>query len=145
MLCFVLLWLNNQLLQVQIICKPTFFKVIYLLMFNHCKQAYFNNPEGKVSLWGGVWFIIQMPFYQYEKFHYGDEAVWWQYNLHNGIFYTGRMTSLYWIRGTWLSLCRGGWGKAPMLRTSAYFGHLLHSTLKILSQYSRAWFILDHI
>ena len=41
--------------------------------------------------------------------------------------------------------CRGGWGKAPMLRTSAYFGHLLYSALKILSQFSRAWFILDHI
>ena len=29
--------------------------------------------------------------------------------------------------------CRGGWGKAAMLRTSAYFRHLLYSTLKILS------------
>ena len=28
---------------------------------------------------------------------------------------------------------KGGWGKTPMLRTSAYFGHMLYSTLKILS------------
>ena len=38
-----------------------------------------------------------------------------------------------WYIVEFLAIFRGGWGKAPMLRTSAYFGHMIYSTLKILS------------
>ena len=45
----------------------------------------------------GPWFKIKMPSYQYRKSHYGDKMVVRSSNLHNGISYTGKMASLYWI------------------------------------------------
>ena len=43
------------------------------------------------------WFNIKMTSYQYRKSHCGDKTVVSSYYLHNGIFYTGKMSSLYWI------------------------------------------------
>ena len=40
-----------------------------------------------------------MSSYQYRKSHCGDKTVVRSSYLHNGISYTGKMTSLYWIRG----------------------------------------------
>ena len=42
-------------------------------------------------------FNIKMSPYQYRKFHCGDKTVVRSSYLHNGISYTGKMTSLYWI------------------------------------------------
>ena len=39
-----------------------------------------------------------MSSYQYSKSHCGDKTVVRSSYLHNGISYTGKMTSLYWIR-----------------------------------------------
>ena len=50
-----------------------------------------------------------MTSYQYIKFHCGDKTVVRSSYLHNGISYTGKMTSLYWIRA------QKGW---KLLRTS---------------------------
>ena len=46
----------------------------------------------------GPWFNIKMSSYQYMKSHCGDKTVVRSSYLHNGISYTGKMTSLYWIR-----------------------------------------------
>ena len=46
----------------------------------------------------GPWFNIKMPSYQYRKSHCGDKTILRPSYLHNGISYTGKMTSLYWIR-----------------------------------------------
>ena len=46
----------------------------------------------------GPWFNIKMPSFQYRKSHCGDKTVVRTSYLHNGISYTGKMTSLYWIR-----------------------------------------------
>ena len=46
--------------------------------------------------WG--WINIKMPSYQYRKSRCGDKTVVRSSYLHNGISYTGKMTSLYWIR-----------------------------------------------
>ena len=46
----------------------------------------------------GPWFNIKMTSYQYRKFHCGDKTVIRSSYLHNGISYTGKTTSLYWIR-----------------------------------------------
>ena len=46
----------------------------------------------------GGWINIKMPSYQYRKSHCGDKTILWPSCLHNGISYTGKMTSLYWIR-----------------------------------------------
>ena len=43
------------------------------------------------------WFIIKMSCYQCRKSHCGDKKVVRSSYLHNGISYTGMMTSLYWI------------------------------------------------
>ena len=43
-------------------------------------------------------FNIKMTSYQYRKSHCGAKTIWRPSYLHNGISYTGKMTSLYWIR-----------------------------------------------
>ena len=45
----------------------------------------------------GPWFNIKMTSYQYRKSHCGDKTVVRSSYLHNGISYTGKMSSLYWI------------------------------------------------
>ena len=45
----------------------------------------------------GPWFNIKMSSYQYRKFHCGDKTVVRSSYLHNGIFYIGKMASLYWF------------------------------------------------
>ena len=45
----------------------------------------------------GPQFNIKMLSYQYRKSHCGDRTVIRSSYLHNGISYTGKMTSLYWI------------------------------------------------
>ena len=55
----------------------------------------------------GGWFNIKMPSYQYRKSHCGDKTILRPSYLHNGISYTGKMTSLYWIRAqgaTWVTI-----------------------------------------
>ena len=43
-------------------------------------------------------FNVKMLSYQYRKSHCGDNTVASSSYLHNGISYTGKMTSLYWFR-----------------------------------------------
>ena len=45
----------------------------------------------------GPWFNIKTSSYQFRKSHCGDKAVVGSSYLHNGISYTGKMSSLYWI------------------------------------------------
>ena len=45
----------------------------------------------------GPWFNIKMSSYQYRESYCGDNMVKRSYYLHNGISYTGNMSSLYWI------------------------------------------------
>ena len=51
----------------------------------------------------GPWFNIKMSSYQYRKSHCGDKTILRPSYLHNGISYTGKTTSLYWIgaQGSW--------------------------------------------
>ena len=49
------------------------------------------------SKYPGPWFNIKMPSYQYRKSHCGDKTVVRSSYLHNGVSYTGKMASLYWI------------------------------------------------
>ena len=53
------------------------------------------NDCGQCS---GPWFNIKMTSYQYRKSHCGDKTVARSSYLHNGISYTGKTSSLYWIR-----------------------------------------------
>ena len=45
----------------------------------------------------GPWFNKKMSSYQYRKSHCGDKTILRPSYLHNGISYTGKTTSLYWI------------------------------------------------
>ena len=53
-----------------------------------------NLGNGNLS---GTWFNIKMSTYQYRKSHCGDEMILQRSYVLNGISYTGKMTSLYWI------------------------------------------------
>ena len=46
-----------------------------------------------------LWFNIEKASDQYRKSHCGDKNILRPSYLHNGISYTGKMTSLYWIMG----------------------------------------------
>ena len=48
--------------------------------------------------------IRKMPSYQYSNFHCGDKTILRTSYLHNGISYTDKMASLYWIRALSLPL-----------------------------------------
>ena len=45
--------------------------------------------------WG--WINIKSPSYQYRNSHSGDKTIIISFYFHNGISYTGKTTSLYWI------------------------------------------------
>ena len=45
----------------------------------------------------GPWFNIKTSSYQYRKSHCGDKTILRPSYLHNGISYTGKITSLYWV------------------------------------------------
>ena len=45
-----------------------------------------------------IWINIKMSSYQYRKSHFGDKTVVKSSYLNNGSSYTGKTTSLYWIR-----------------------------------------------
>ena len=46
----------------------------------------------------GPWFNVKMSFYQWRESHCGDSTVLRSSYLHNGISYTSKISSLYWIR-----------------------------------------------
>ena len=57
-----------------------------------------DSPREGPAMWiSGPSFNIKMSSYQYRKSHSGDNTILWPSYLHNGIFYTGKTTSLYWI------------------------------------------------
>ena len=54
--------------------------------------------SGLIKVGPGPRFNIKMSSYRYRKSHCGDKTVVRSSYLHNGISYTGKMTSFYWIR-----------------------------------------------
>ena len=57
-----------------------------------------TNLRGYWYTGPGPRFNIKMSSYQHRKSHCGDKTVVRSSYLHNGISYTGKMSSLYWIR-----------------------------------------------
>ena len=60
-------------------------------------EGFHSHPSGVIHWQSGPWFNIKMSSYQYRKSHCGDKTVVRSSYLHNGISYTGKMSSLYWI------------------------------------------------
>ena len=65
------------------------------------RQASVGSHDTLIS-W--AWFNIKMSSYQYRKSHCGEKMVIRSSYLHNGISYTGKMASLYWISLLYLSV-----------------------------------------
>ena len=63
------------------------------------------NRDPDLPLPAGPWFNIKMSHYRYRKSHCVDKTILRPSYLHNGISYTGKTTSLYWI-GTQICLCQ---------------------------------------
>ena len=72
-------------------------KPISLLNVPICTQGMQRTwwPEAGTIIVTGPY--LKMPPYQHKKFHFGDRADVRSSYLHNGISYTGKWTSLYWI------------------------------------------------
>ena len=76
------------------------------LLSKHFNYWWFNKPwrscdvmlMAAVMYRPGPQFNIKMTSYQYRKSHCGDKTILRPSYLHNGISYTGKMSSLYWIR-----------------------------------------------
>ena len=78
------------------------------ISWNVCAGCQINfQRSALLALWkeihrapmdSGCWFNIKMSSYQFRKSHYGDKTILRPSYLHNGISYTGKTTSLYWIR-----------------------------------------------
>ena len=102
------------------------------------------GPHWNISmgcgLGSGAWFNINMLSYQYRKSHCGDKTVVRSSYLHNGISYTGKITSLYGIRAqvwTFLSDPRASWLKL-LSGVPDYFDRNKISSGGDLSHYSSA-------
>ena len=74
----------------------------------------------------GPWFNVKMLSYQFRKSHCGDKTILRPSYLHNGISYTGKMISLYWIRAQRSTLPAVGEGVAmTSSMTSSWPIHVL--------------------
>ena len=51
-----------------------------------------------LSMYAGPWFNKKISSYQYRKSYCGDKTILRPSYLHNGISYTGKTTSLHWVR-----------------------------------------------
>ena len=71
--------------------------ILFMIVLAVCHAILSSLYENQHPLWAGPWFNIKMSSYQYRKFHCGDKTVVRSSYLHNGISYTDKMTSLYWI------------------------------------------------
>ena len=88
---------------------------VWILINYYANNVVHNDTHGMECIplsasltLSGPRFNIKMSSYQYRKSHCGDKTVVRSSYLHNGISYTGKMSSLYWIRALkgshWLSV-----------------------------------------
>ena len=81
----------------------------HIMIIQHCGCSYPDDlaPEHQQLQWRGLigtcgtsrpWFNIKTLSYQHRRSHCGDKTILRPSYLHKGISYTGKMTSLYWIR-----------------------------------------------
>ena len=73
--------------------------LIFIIKWNNLLYLAYSiiNIMMKYLMPSGGRFNIKMSSYQYRKSHCGDKTILRPSYLHNGISYTGKMTSLYWI------------------------------------------------
>ena len=100
------LWDNRSVVYRCIIKLYCYIEIImtdgYNNMASHFVKVFYNSCEHQSPIDGGLqgpWpqFNIKMLSYRYRKSHCGDKMILRPSYLHNGISYTGNITSLYWI------------------------------------------------
>ena len=91
-------WCGKLHLMIVVVSVP--YTTRYLQISNYLQQHSALFPGDMLR--PGPWFNIKITSYQYRKSHYGDKTILRPSYLHNGISYTGKMASLYWIRAQWL-------------------------------------------
>ena len=76
------------------------YKLIYILyaLWLLVVPKYLWRDDIIENGWPGGRFNKKMSSYQYRKSHCGDKTILRPSYLHNGISYTGKTASLYWIR-----------------------------------------------
>ena len=87
------------------------YRLLNLLIAESCLRLLSTRKNVHIDWWikpgdamrPGPWFNIKMTSYQYRKSHCGDKTILRPSYLHNGISYTGKMPSLYWIRALTLN------------------------------------------
>ena len=62
------------------------------------KQRYLDFMSLNVAIQTMVQIQTEQMSYQYKEYHCGENMVVRSSYLHNGIYYFGKMTSLYWLR-----------------------------------------------
>ena len=85
----------------------------------------------------GPWFNIKMSSYQYRNSHCGDKTILRPSYLHNGISYTGEMTSLYWIRAQDANFKMSN--VSPDIKMSSYHYRKSHCGDKTILRPSPQW------
>ena len=70
--------------------------MIFIQCWN-CKSSWIYGLISVFEMPPGPRFNIKMSSYQNRKSHCGDKMIFRPSYLHNGISYTGKMSSLYWI------------------------------------------------
>ena len=85
-------------------------KLTKLILWNNLTQGFLPQlymifGHGWLFTRPGPRFNIKMISYQHRKSHCRDKTILRPSYLHNGISYTGKMTSLYWIRAMVLCGC----------------------------------------
>ena len=87
----------------------------------------------------GPRFSIKMSSYQYRKSHCGDKTIWRPSYLHNGISYTGKMRSLYWIGGQGLSINYRWLSKVLHDKRRLYTCYIFSHWLRLCSAIDKKW------
>ena len=72
--------------------------MIFILFKQRCSNQNVTKISHNGSYHPGSWLNIKMTSHQYRKSHCCDKTILQPSYLHNGISYTGKTTSLYWIR-----------------------------------------------
>ena len=84
----VILRTKGQVIRKVFPCHDVIVEIRNLIRHNVKRSAKTHGPR----------FNIKISSYQYRKSHCGDKTIVRSSHLHNGISYTGKMTSLSWIR-----------------------------------------------
>ena len=98
----------------------------------------------KIKFWyichiSGGWVNIKMSSYQYRESYCGDKTILRPSYLLNGSFYTGKMTSLYWIRAQTIAHILLDFAYAIQITFSKHLSHQACHEMLLIIENSGKW------